>query len=213
MLNSQTRKHSKSKTRRNLAGRSLPSAPSRPALNLKPLPHPKRAIELTLQNAERLLEQSATATEALTGLADLLAANLPIAYCRLLLSSNDGESLIPCAAQTALADLKWDPQLHQPLPLALLPDGLRLPGLTYSLMGQWREMEKLIEYSALLKLNTPLTGLLLIPLKVRDRLPAVLELGELPGATLGEPEVQTLILQAPGLSVPLHDCLLRSRLG
>lgn len=212
MLNTKTSKRAHPRNSNGLVTGMIPvttSRSSRKLLVAKVSPRSARALELALQSAERLLEQSATSGEALTGLANLLAANLPIAYCRLLLSPDGGESLIPCAAQTALANLKWEPQLHQPLPLALLPDGLRLSGLTYSLMGQWREMERLIEYSALLKLNTPLTGLLLIPLKVGDRLLGVIELGELPDATLNEQEVQSLILHCPGLASPLNECLRR----
>ncbi len=179
----------------------------------------RRALELMLQKAELFLEQSPTLNQALKEVTYLLATNLPVAFCRISLTESGGQSLIPQAAYSSLPDFQWNPQLNKSLPLALLPDGLRLSHLYYSLVGPRREVlarEQLRLYSQELGLREPLAKLLLVPLRIGSRFLAVIELGELSDDLLegmNETETQAIILQAPRFAAPLSERLKQLQIG
>lgn len=205
----------------NNSGRlTLPIEPSLRRQSLAaPLPRSARAIELIVRKAERLLEQSFSLNEALAGLTQLLGQDLPLAYCRLLLATNDRKHLIPKAEYKKLTGLELNLALNQQFPLDLLPDGPRLPKLKCSLIGPCRDsliQEQLRDYSTALGLGESLTGLLLIPLKLEGRFLGVLEFGELKsnlGDGLNEEEVQAIIQLMPGLAAPLADLLHQPLIG
>lgn len=199
---------------------ALPIEPSLPRQSpTTPLPRSARAIEVKVRKGERLLEQSFSLDEALTDLTQLLAQDLPLAYCRLSLATNDGMYLIPKATYKKLAGQQLSLSLNQPFALGLLPDGFRLPKLKCNLIGPCRDsfiQEQLRHYSTTLGLPEPLTGLLLIPLKLEGRFLGVLEFGELKsnlGDGLNEEEVQALIQLTPGLAAPLADLLHQPLIG
>ncbi len=203
---------------------SLAALPTEPGLLLSKLKaasarKSRRELELKLESAERLIGQANTLNEALEELAHLLATNMPVAFCRISLVDCDSQSLVPQAAHSSLTDFQWNPKLGELLPLALLPDGLRLSHLYYSLVGQRRELlarEQLRLYSLELGLPEPLAKLLLVPLKTGNHLMAVIELGELiddPLEGMNEDETQAIILQAPRFAAPLADRLSQLRLS
>ncbi len=199
---------------------SLAALPTEPGLLLSTIKNAsarksRRELELKLESAERLIGQAKTLDEVLEELARLLATSLPVAFCRISLMGNDGQSFIPQAAHSSLTDFQWKPQLRESLPLALLPDGLRLSHLYYSLVSQRREplaREQFHIYSLELGLREPLAKLLLVPLKTGNRLLAVIELGELvddPLEGMNEDETQAIILQAPRFAVPLAERMIQ----
>lgn len=203
---------------------SLAALPTEPGLLLSRLKNAsarksRRELELKLESAEQLIGQAETLNEALEELARLLATNLPVAFCRISLVDDDSQSLVPQAAHSSLIDFQWKSQLGESLPLALLPDGLRLSHLYYSLIGQRRELlarKQLNLYSLNLDLREPLAKLLLVPLKSGDRLLAIIELGELtddPLEGMNEDETQAIILQAPRFAAPLADRLSQMKLA
>jgi hypothetical protein len=170
-------------------------------------PNTQRTYELALQATELEAERTANLTEALKLIARSLATNLPVAYCRLLLATNDGKSLTVRAAHSAIADLQWKPNLGRTLALTQLPDGTSLPRLIFSsLIGDCRGSlgkQQLHSYSATLGLREPLKSLLLSPLQAGNKWLGALELGELERgrlAHLDEPIVHQMTFCARRLA-------------
>jgi GAF domain-containing protein len=170
-----------------------------------------RELELALQTADHITEQATSLAEALEQLAYLFATSLPIAYCRLLLVAEDGQSLIVRAAHSVTAGLHWEPQLGKPVPFSQLPDGTRLSRMTYSLVGSCRgplAQQQLRSYAATLGLQEPLRLLLLVPLRIEGQLLGVLELGELErdqATQLDADKVNAAIMNARRLAVPIDQ--------
>ena len=201
------------------ANPALPQHPTAMPLRLpsvrgvKPSLLTLREIELALQTADTIIEQAASLAEALEQIACLYATSLPVAYCRLLLMAGDGQSLIVHAAHTANAELHWEPQLGESVPLSILPDSTRLIApLSYgSLVWPGRDslaQEQLHHYASALGLREPLLLLLLAPLKIGERLWGVLELGELgyaQVARLDEDKAHLAMMSAKQLALPLEQ--------
>jgi len=169
------------------------------------------SIELAVCDAEMLIKQSADLDEALVGLTQLLGTRLPVAFCRLLLADKDLRSLTAKAAYSVIGLFDSELELSHSIPLTVLPDGLRLAHLRYSLVGPYRELsvkQKLSAYSNSLGMGKPLTTLLLVPLKHNGQLLGVIELGEIDVKTtqhLKAEDVQAIVLYTPRLAGSLMD--------
>ena len=163
-------------------------------------------LELVMK-ASRVIAQADDLNEALLRLSCLVVANLPSVYCRILLSAEDGQSFIVRAAQATSIGSWWSPRLGESVTLTELPDSKRLRRAEVCLVWPDRDQlarQQLSSFSRHLGLEDDLRLLLLVPLKVRERLVGLLELGDLQceeDSLLNEDKVQVTVVIATLVAV------------
>ncbi|MGH9842420.1 MAG: GAF domain-containing protein [Blastocatellia bacterium] len=141
----------------------------------------KKHLELAMQ-ASHVMAQADNLTEALQRLAGLIVTNLSGTYCRILLATEDGGAIIARAAESASANLQWNPRLEEPVLVEDAPrfDRLRKVGsrAEYFEIWRWKDEQsrhQLGRFSRHLSLTHDLQSLLLVPLSVENRFVGILD--------------------------------------
>ncbi|MCI0395745.1 MAG: GAF domain-containing protein [Chloroflexi bacterium] len=144
----------------------------------------RERLEL-LSAASNLLAQAESLTEGLQQLAHMIVTYWGTTFCRIFLLDSD-EAFLTTAAVYPLADpvdgLKWQPGVGRATPVAEWP---RLTELLYErdasvLRMSGKQSRPILEkWSRLLGLTGDIQSMLVVPLRARDKVVGLLDLGEL----------------------------------
>lgn len=153
--------------------------------DLRPELEAEKSLGLLLE-ASQLVANAKNYSEGLQNLARKVSSWLPHTFCRILLLDETGSRLTVEAACATVDDhcgQKIAPGIREPIKLADWPglyDQLA-SGEPRVLRGGNPDRGVLKKLSDLLRLQTVIPALLLVPLKNEDRVVGMLEFGELPG--------------------------------
>lgn len=144
----------------------------------------QRRLDLLLK-ASTIVAQAEQFEVGLTRLAEMLVSLLQCSFCRIFLLDDTKQHLVSTASYLATGDheqVAWTPDLNTRTALAEWPNLDRLldegePRVFRARNPRFREM--LAEWSRRLSLHDDIQALLVIPLRARDRVVGLLDLGEI----------------------------------
>lgn len=144
----------------------------------------QRRLDLLLK-ASTIVAQAEQFETGLTRLAEMLVSLLQCSFCRIFLLDDTKQHLVSTASYLAAGEhdqIAWTPDLNTRTALAEWPNLDRLldegePRVFRARNPRFREM--LAEWSRRLSLHDDIQALLVIPLRARDRVVGLLDLGEI----------------------------------
>jgi PAS domain S-box-containing protein len=153
--------------------------------DLRDLDLATRRLQLLL-DASNTVARADTPTVRLQGLAKLIVDSLPHSFCRILLADEQNPFLSPKAAypvERKDRPLEWDPRLDKRIAINEVPglaDLLKagIPRVVQLSDPAARESLEVFSHHLRLK-HTTVQSVLMVPLKIEDKLIGLLEVGEL----------------------------------